>query len=206
MWLRGGEQMLVDLILNPEFVHALMRSLLEVNLAATKRFLEITGPYLEVVRTADDLASQDAPLMSPAAYREMIKPYQQQYYQLIKQYTDAKILLHCCGNPTPLLDDLIEAGVDIWRTVQLRGIKNYYELKDRYGERLTFWGAIDVQQLLPHGTPEDVREEVRLRIREFASGGGYVVAATHNIQADVPPQNVLAMAEAVREHGVYPIA
>jgi uroporphyrinogen decarboxylase len=136
----------------------------------------------------------------------MIKPYQKRYYQLISENTDAKIMLHCCGNPTPLLDDLIDAGVDIWRTVQLRGIKDHGELKTKYGDRLTFWGAIDVQQLLPCGTPEQVGQEVRLRIREFGSSGGYVVAATHNVQADVPPQNVLAMAEAARDYGAYPIA
>ena len=206
MWLRGGEQMLMDLVLNPEFVHALMEKLLEINVAATRRFLEITGPYLLVVRTADDLASQDSPLISPRVYREMVKPYHKQYYQFIRQYTDAKILLHCCGNPVPLLDDLIDAGVDIWRTVQLRGIQDHHELKSRYGDRLSFWGGIDVQQVLPSGTPAEVREEVHARILEFAPGGGYVAAATHNMQADVPPENVLAMAEAVRELGVHGLA
>ncbi len=205
MWLRGGAQWLMDLALNPEFVQALLDKLMELNLAATGRMLEIAGPYLSVVRTADDLAAQDAPLLSPATYRRLIKPYHEHYFHFIKQHTPAKVFLHCCGNLVPLLDDLLDAGMDIWRTVQLRGIPMRDELKARYGKNLTFWGGIDVQQVLPKATPEQVCEEVRARMRQFGPGGGYVVAATHNIQADVPPENILAMADAVREWGKYPL-
>ena len=143
--------------------------------------------------------------MSPATYRALIKPYHQRFNQMIKQHTDATIFLHCCGNITPLMDDLIDAGFEALHPVQVSAIPDPAGLKARYGDRVSFWGGIDTQQVLPRGTPADVREEVRLRLRQFAPGGGYIVAAVHNIQPDVPPENIFAMCDAVREFGAYPI-
>jgi len=203
--LRGFEQGLMDLVQNQEFMHALMEKLFELNVAVTKRFLEITGPYLAVVRTSDDLGVQDTLMMSPATYRKMIKPYQKRFNEVIKQYTDAKIFYHSCGNVTRLVGDLIDAGFEALNPVQVSAMDDLEDLKANYGDRLTFWGGIDTQRVLPYGTPGEVREEVRLRICQFGPGGGYVAAAVHNIQPDVPPRNILAMSEAVRELGVYPI-
>jgi uroporphyrinogen decarboxylase len=184
-------------------MHVLMRKLFEINVTITRRFLKITGPYLALIRTADDLATQTSLLISPATYSKIIKPYQKQLNQVIKQYTDAKIFFHSCGNITGLLDELIDAGVEALNPVQVSAIEDPGQLKANYGDKLTFWGGIDTQRVLPHGTPEAVREEVRLRFRQFGPGGGWVAAAVHNIQPDVSPRNIFAMSEAVRELCVY---
>jgi uroporphyrinogen decarboxylase len=205
-FLRGLEQMLMDLILNPELVSALLNKLLEINLAGTGRFLDIVGPYIQVFRTADDLAGQTAPLMSPATYRALLKPVYHKYYDFVRSKTDAKIFYHTDGNIVPLLDDLIEIGVDILNPIQVSALIETAELKAQYGDRLVFWGGVDTQRVMPLGTIEDVRAEVRKRIHDLAPGGGYVLAAVHNLQPDVPPCNILAMADACREYGRYPIA
>nr|MBC7243945.1 hypothetical protein [Chloroflexota bacterium] len=203
--LRGMTQALMDLVQDPDFIHALLDKLFELNAVITQRFLEITGPYLAAIRLVDDLATQSAPIMSPATYRAMIKPYHKKFCALIRQYTDAIIVLHSCGNITLLVDDLIDAGVQALNPVQVSAIPDVAGLKAKYGDRLSFWGGIDSQHVLPHGTPENVREEVGRRIHQLGQGGGYIAAAVHNIQPDVPPRNIIAMSEAVRELGVYPI-
>lgn len=204
-FLRGLEQSLIDIIRNQEFWHAYMEKLLELNCTFAKKFLEITGPYLAVLRTADDLATQNSLMMSPKTYREILKPYQKQLNEVIKRYTDATIFYHSCGNVTAAVGDLIEAGFEAINPVQVSAIPDPAELKAKYGDKLSFWGAIDTQHVLPHGTPEDVREEVKLRIRQLGRGGGYVAASVHNLNPDVPPQNIIAMSQAVREFGKYPI-
>lgn len=203
--LMGMERALMAVVSEEEFVRALLDRITAIAMTVTRRFLEITGPYLSVVRTSDDLATQRGPLMSPATYRKLIKPYHQRFFAMIKQHTDAKIFFHSCGNVVPLLPDLIDAGVEVLNPVQVAAFADPAAVKARYGDRLSFWGGIDTQWALPHGTPEEVREEVRLRIRQFGPGGGFVAAAVHNIQPDVPPENILAMSQAVREFGGYPV-
>jgi len=195
----------MDLVINPDFVHALLGKLSEINLAATGRFLDIAGPFIQVFRTADDMATQKGPLLSPDMYRRFIKPLYRKYYNLIKSKTEAKIFYHSCGNVTDLLEDFIDNGLDIINPVQVSAMPDTASLKKRFGDRLVFWGGIDTQHVLPQGTVQDVEQEVRLRIRDLAPGGGFVLAAVHNIQPDVPPDNILAMADACRKYGSYPI-
>lgn len=203
--LRGVEQSLMDLVINKDFVHALMEILFDLNTAIARQFLEITGPYLSVFRTADDVAAQKSSLMSPDTYREMIKPYHQRFNAFVKQHTDAKIFYHSCGNVVQLLDELIDAGFEILNPVQVAAFDDPAAVKAAYGGRLTFWGGIDTQRVLPNGTPQEVQEEVKLRIQQFGPGGGFVAAAVHNMQPDIPPENILAMSEAVEAYGKYPI-
>ena len=204
--MRGLEQFLVDLAADPEFVTSMMEKLLEINLKVAGRFLDAVGPYIQVFRIGDDLATQRGPLMSPRAYRTLLKPFYKKYVDFIKSKTEAKIFYHSCGNVVDLLDDLIEIGVDIINPVQVSAMGDTAALKARFGKRIVFWGAIDTQHVLPHGTVADVEAEVRLRIRDLAPGGGYVAASVHNIQPDVPPQNIIAMAEATRKYGAYPLS
>ena len=203
--LRGYDRFLMDLVLNPDFVHALLGKLSEINLAATARFLDAAGPYIQVFRTADDLATQIGPILSPDMYRRFIKPLYRTYYDLIKSKTDAKIFYHSCGNVIELLDDLVDIGLDIINPVQVSAMPDTASLKKRFGDSLVFWGGIDTQHVLPSGSIEDVEEEVRIRIRDLAPGGGFVLAAVHNIQPDVPSENIVAMAEACRKYGRYPL-
>ncbi len=204
--LRGFEQLLTDVALNPDFVHALMGKLVDINVAAIGRFLDAVGPYLQVFRTGDDLATQKGPLMSRATYRSVLKPHYKKMFEFIKSKTDAKLFYHCCGNVTDLLDDLAEIGVDAINPVQVSALGDTAALKSRFGKKLSFWGGIDTQHVLPHGSLEDVEAEVRLRIRDLAPGGGFVLGPVHNIQPDVPPQNILMMADAARKFGAYPLA
>jgi uroporphyrinogen decarboxylase len=203
--LRGLEQMLMDLVINPDFVSSLMARLLEINLAATGRFLDAVGPYIQVFRTGDDLATQKGLLMSPATYRRLLKPVYKRFFEFIKSKTGAKIFYHSCGNVVDLIDDLVEIGVDIINPVQVSAMGDTATLKARFGDRVTFWGAIDTQHVLPYGTVAQVEAEVRQRIRDLGPGGGFVAAAVHNIQPDVPPENIVAMAEATRKFGTYPL-
>ncbi len=205
-FLCGFERLLTDLVGDPEFVSALLNKLLEINIAGTARFLDIVGPYIHVFRSADDLASQNSPLMSPETYRAIIKPVYKKYYDFVRTKTEAKIFYHTDGNIIPLMEDLIDVGVDVLNPIQVSALIETAELKARYGSRVVFWGAIDSQKVLPLGSIDDVRAEVRRRIHDLAPGGGYVLASVHNMQPDIPPQNMLAMADACREFGRYPIS
>ncbi|NIM94747.1 MAG: hypothetical protein GTO18_13685 [Anaerolineales bacterium] len=204
--MRGYEQFLMDLLINQEFSIALMRNILDIRKVMTGRYLELVGKYLDVVYVADDLATQSGLLISPQTYRSIVKPLQRDYYQFIKERTEAKLFYHCCGNIEPLLEDFIEIGVDIINPVQvsIEGL-DVQRIKEKYGDRICFWGGIDTQQVLPQGNREDVRDEVRTRVSELARGGGYVLAPVHNIQPDVKPENISVMYEAVKEFGEYPI-
>ena len=127
------------------------------------------------------------------------------YFDFVKSKTDARIFYHTCGNIVDLLDDLIEIGVDIINPVQVSAMGDTAELKKRFGDRLVFWGGVDTQHVMPHGNVRDVESEVRRRIQDLGPGGGYVAAAVHAIQPDVPPGNIVAMAQAVRKFGNYPL-
>jgi uroporphyrinogen decarboxylase len=205
--MRGLDTWLTDLITDPEFCHALLRKITDLMLAGVKRFLDECGPYIDVIITGDDLGMQHAPMMSPRVYRKIIKPYHAELLSTIKQRTKAKVFFHSDGNVYPLIGDLIEVGVDLLNPVQVsaRDMGDTARLKREFGDRLSFCGAIDTQWALPFGTTEDVRGEVRRRIRDLAPGGGYIVASVHCIQPDVPPENILAMCDEVRAAGKYPL-
>ena len=203
--LRGFQRMLTDVMDNTEFVLALMNKILELNIAGTSRFLGLAGKYIHVIRTADDLATQNSLLMSPKTFRTLLKPFYKKYFDFVHSKTDAKIFYHSCGNITGLLDDLIEIGVDIINPVQVSAMGDTAALKARFANRIVFWGGIDTQHALPNGSVKDVEEEVHRRIRDLGPGGGYVVGSVHNIQPDVPPENIVAMAEATRKYGKYPL-
>lgn len=203
--LRGFERLLMDVALDPQFVSALMSKLLEIHLAATSRYLDAAGPYIQIVRVGDDLATQDGLLISLGAYRKLVKPAHRKYFDLIRSKTDAKIYYHSCGNATDLIDDLAEIGVDILNPVQVSAMGDTAALKARFGHKISFCGAIDTQRVLPFGSVKEVEAEVQRRIRDLAPGGGFVLSAVHNIQPDVPPENILAMANAAREFGEYPL-
>jgi uroporphyrinogen decarboxylase len=155
----------------------------------------------------DDLGSQSSTLISPDLYRRLVKPYHAEAIAALKSASRAKIFFHSDGNIFPLIGDLIEVGVDILNPVQVSAgdMGDTARLKREFGDRLSFCGAVDTQRVLPFGTPDDVRREVRQRIRDLAPDGGYICAAVHCIQPDVPPKNVCAMFEEARIAGRYPV-
>jgi uroporphyrinogen decarboxylase len=197
--LRGIDTFLMDMAADEEFFTALMSKIKEMMIGCAVELLREAGRYIDVFVVADDLGMTGGPMMSPASYRRLIKPHQAELYAAIKQHTSAKIFLHSCGNIYPLLGDLAEIGVDLVNPVQVSAgpMGDTARLKREFGNRLAFCGGIDTQRVMPHGTTDDVREEVRRRIRDLAPGGGYVAAAVHCIQPDVPPENVVAMCDEV---------
>jgi len=131
----------------------------------------------------------------------MIKPYHRELFKFIKENTDAKLMYHCCGDVTMLIEDFIEIGVDILNPVQVSAANMDTKiLKEKYGGKIIFWGSVDSQYIVPNGTTDEVRTEVRKRIDDLAAGGGFVLSATHNIQSDVPPENVLAMIDEAHKY------
>ena len=162
--------------------------------AAQRRALHMHIGYGKENADADDLGLQGGLMVSPEAYRALIKPRHERYFRLLHERSPAKVLFHTCGSVAEILDDLVEIGVDILHPVQVSaaGMQPAY-LKQRWGGKLTFWGGIDTQHVLPRGSTEDVKAEVERRVEEFGRGGGYVLGAVHNIQPDVPTPNVLTM-------------
>lgn len=205
--LRGLDAWLMDLVADPEFAHALLRKVTDLMIAGATAFLKEVGPFVDLVLAGDDLGTTDRPIMSPHTYRKILKPYHAEMLSAIKKMTKAKIFFHSDGNIYPLIGDLIEVGVDVLNPVQIsaKDMGDTVRLKREFGKSISFCGAIDTQDVLPHGTPEDVRVEVRRRIKDLAPGGGYIAAAVHCIQPDVPPENFLAMCDEVAAAGRYPL-
>jgi uroporphyrinogen decarboxylase len=204
-WLRGYEQYYVDLALNQTMVAYVLDRMLEFKSAYWARALDELGDLVDIVVEADDLGGQHAPLMSPATYRTLIQPRHRRLFTFIKDQAAVKIFYHTCGAVRRLIPDLIDAGIDILNPVQISAADmDPAELKREFGRDLVFWGGgVDTQRVLGTGTPERVRSDVKRNIEALASGGGFVFAAVHDIQANVPPENVLAMWEAVRKYGAY---
>jgi uroporphyrinogen decarboxylase len=201
-YLRGYEQWLVDIVLNPGFLDALMDRTLEWWLALAGAVLDQVGPYVDVVAFGDDVAFHDRPIVDLGRYRRLFNPRHRQMVELIKIKSEAKVLYHCCGAVKSLIGEFVDMGVDALNPVQVSSAgMDTVELKAEFGDHICFWGGIDTQRVLPMGSPQDVRAEVRRRIRDLSPGGGYVLAAVHNIQEDVPPENILAMADAAIEFG-----
>jgi len=203
-FLRGFQDWLMDLAADPPLAEALLDRVLDVWQEIALRLVRAAGPFVDVVFYADDIAHQTAMLMSMAAYRRLIKPRQARLLRALHGATAARIVYHSCGAVYPAIGDLIDMGIDALNPVQVSAAgMEPARLKREFGRHLCFWGGIDTHHVLPHGTPEEVRAEVRRRVAELAEGGGYVIASVHNIQAEVPPQNILAMCDqSLRERAV----
>lgn len=203
---RGPDQFFMDLIMDKPFASALLNKLADLHIQLYKNFLDAVGDYVDIVMVADDLGAENSPLISLETYRELIRPCHQRIWRFIKQNTDARLFLHSCGSVAQFIPDLIEDGVDILNPVQVtaKGMDTSI-LKRDFGDKLTFWGSIDTKHVMPSGSTQVVENEVKKRIHDLAPGGGFVLAAVHNLQPGVPPQNICAMYEAGRKYGKYPI-
>jgi uroporphyrinogen decarboxylase len=206
--LRGWENFYVDLAGSPEFASRLMNRYLDYKLRIAELALNEIGGNLDVVLVStDDLGMTDRPIVSPAMYRELIKPIMRRMFDFFRKRTHAKRFFHTDGAVYPLIEDFVEIGVEALNPIQVSaaGMGDTAKMKAEFGKRLAFWGAIDSHRVLPYGSPADVREEVRRRIRDLGPGGGYVLCSVHNVQPEVPPENVVAMFDAARELGRYPL-
>ena len=201
-FLRGFAEWLVDLYQRPVYACRMADIYADFWIQVAEKALDRVGDLVDIVGWGDDIAMQQAPLVAPEVYRNLIKPCHKKLNDAVHAMTDAKVWYHSCGSVYPLIEDLIEIGVDILNPVQVSARDmEAGRLKAKFGDRICFWGGIDTQQALPFGTPEDVRRAVRLAIDSLSEGGGYVLASVHNIQNDVPPANVVAMFDEARSYG-----
>ncbi len=201
----GLEDFFVALVTESKFADRLMGQITEIYIESCNDYLEQVGEYLHVFTYWDDVSGQDGWLISPDIYRKMVKPKQRRLLEAIKSKTNAKVYYHSCGAVYDLIPDLIELGFDILNPVQVsaRGMDTK-RLKEEYGKDIVFWGGgADTQRVLPFGKPDEVANEVKRRIDDLAPGGGFVFAAVHNIQAFVPPENIVTMFEIALEYGNY---
>ena len=188
----------------PERAHAFLDKVVEMHLANLDNFLRDVAPHIDIILFGDDLGMQNGPQISPKMYRDFFFPREKIMWQQVhKRAPHLKIMLHCCGGVRELLDGLIEAGLDAINPVQITctGMEPA-GLKRDFGSRLTFWGGgCDTRHMLSHGTPAEIREHVRQMLDIWRPGGGYVFQQVHNIMADVPPENIVAMFDAAIEFG-----
>jgi uroporphyrinogen decarboxylase len=210
----GQANWLTLLVTHPDYCVALMQRIAKIQKAVYLEGLEHIGKYLSLIRLGgEDFGTQGGLLISPRMFRTMIKPILKDIYLAVKERLadmgnyDCKLMLHSCGGIEPLIDDFIEIGVDVLDPVQTRAKNmNALHLKQKYGDRISFHGGIDTQGILPFGSPEDVAEETRRKLQSFAPGGGYILCPTHNLQADVKAENIIAMVETGIQSGSYPLA
>jgi len=201
----GMENFLMALVSEPKFADRLMEQITDIYIESCNSYLDQVGPYIQVFTYWDDLNTQNGWLIRPELYRRMIKPKQRRLVEALKKKTTAKLFFHGCGATYDLIPDLIDLGFDILNPVQVsaRGMDTQ-KLKQEFGRDIVFWGGgVDTQRVLPFGTPSQVAEEVKRRIDDLAPGGGFVFAAVHNIQAFVPPQNIVTAFDTARQYGQY---
>ncbi len=203
--LRGFEDGYLDLAGEPARARRVMERILEVKLAYWERLLPELEGVVDIVGEADDLGGQDRLLFSPRTYRDLVKPLHRELFAFLRAHTSAKVFFHTCGAVRDVIPDLIEIGVDILNPVQVSAAgMDTAELKREFGRDIVFWGGgVDTQHVLGAATPSAVREDVRRHVEDLRPGGGFVFAAVHNIQANVPPENILAMRQALATHGRY---
>ncbi len=206
-FLTGMDRWFMDMKLNEKFYFALSDRLLEIGSELQKRWLQEVGEYLDFISIYDDLGSQQGLLISHDDYRKFIHPYTKQIIENIKKYAPhVKIYRHACGSCYHVMKDFIELGIDVVHPVQPQARYNEpWRLKKEFGMDITLCGGIDIQTWLPTGTPEQVKEEVKKVMEVYAPGGGFIIAPTHNIEPDTPPENIIAAFDAALEYGKYPI-
>jgi uroporphyrinogen decarboxylase len=201
--LRGFTRFMMDLAKGGAFVEDLIGGIVETQLSNLSLYLEAVGKYVQIIQFGDDLGMQDRPIMSRSMYQKYLMPGHQKLFQHVHHNSNCAVFIHSCGSIYPLIPDLIAAGIDILNPVQTSA-KNMdpKQLKDEFGNQITFWGGgCDTQRVLPFATPDEVAQHVRERIEIFAPGGGFVFNSIHNIQADVPPENIVAMFDTALEFG-----
>jgi uroporphyrinogen decarboxylase len=203
--LRGYEQFLVDLASDPVLAETMLDKNLELAIRFWDAYLSEVGEYVQVVAQGDDLGMQTGSIISPKMYRQFIKPRHKQLFDFIHSKTKAKVFLHSCGSVYNLIPDLIDAGVEILSPVQFTAARmDLARLKKEFGHDLTFWGGgVDTQHVLPHGTLQDIQDDVRRNIDILAPGGGFVFVPVHNIQADITPERIQAVYQTALEKRLY---
>lgn len=200
-FLRRMDNFLMDLLCEPDQVARMLDQLLERHLATLAKVCDSVGDVVDIIRFGDDLGMTSGPFMDVDTYRSLFKPRHKQLCDYVKTHSQMHTFIHSCGSISSLMPDLIEAGIEIFNPVQTNARQMEPEfLKKEFGQDCTFWGGgVETVGTLNNGTPEQVREQVLERLEIMSAGGGFVFNTVHNILPDVPPQNILAMFDAVKE-------
>lgn len=200
--LRGFTELLEDLLLNEAFAKALQERVTDVICGIAETALKEVGDLIDGVSFGDDMGIQTQSFVSRDLYRRMLKPHHARFVDTLHRLTDARVIMHSDGSIYEILGDIIDCGVDVINPVQTNADgMDPGRLKAEFGNDVCFWGGIDTQRVLPFGSPEEVAQEVRDRIGDLGRGGGYVLASVHNIQSEVPPENIVAMFDTARAPG-----
>ncbi len=205
--MQGMEAFLLNMAMYPDFARALLEKIAGYCKVLMGRFLNELGDNVDIIKIGDDLGTQESLMISPQMYRDLLMPIHADFIDFIKARTSAKIFFHSCGDVFPLIEDFIDIGVDILNPIQTSSGKmsDLAALKKRFGRNIVFCGGIDSHRILPYGSVEEVRQEVHRVIDLLGAGGGTMIGAVHTVMDDVPPENVLAMVDAVEEFGHYPL-
>jgi len=204
--LRGTENFLMDMAIHPELAQELLDRINDLLVGLFHQAMRAGGDYFDMIELpGDDYAYNLGTIISPRMFRRFIKPILSRFIETIRTYRpDIKIMFHSDGLITSLLEDLIDIGIDVVHPLEPLPGTDFIEIKKQFGKRIAFLGAIDISHALPGGK-EDVIAEVQTRIRQLAPGGGYILAPSNHIQADVPPENVESLYKSAQQFGVYPI-
>lgn len=203
MYLRGTEQFMTDLALRPALAECILEHISDYYLSCNRRFFEAARGLVDVFFMGDDMGTQASTWVSPEMYRRFFKKRLAAYCRLAHEF-GMKTMYHTCGNVAPLVGDFIDAGLDVLQSLQPAALGDRLGwLKQEYGRDLSFQGGIDIQDVLPRGSPTDVADHVRSRAEVLGPGGGYIFGTAHNLLPDVPTENILALAEAYHTFGAY---
>jgi len=203
MYIRGMEQILVDMTLDPEIAEAIFANIRGFYCAYAERIFDAANGGIDIILTGDDFGAQNGPIVSPDMWVRFLGKGFEDYISLAKS-CGARVMHHTCGSVRPIIPLMIERGLDVLQSIQPEASDmDPAELKREFGSRLAFHGGISIQRTLPFGTPEDVRNEVRDRLEALGKGGGYILCTSHNIQADTPLSNFEALLDAYRDLGQY---
>jgi uroporphyrinogen decarboxylase len=200
--LRGLDNLLMDMVEDKDFVHALFDKVMQYPLVAGRKLIEMG---IDMLWTGDDVGTQRGLIMSPETWREFMKPrFAKLFSEFRKLNPNVKIAYHSCGNCEAILDEMVEIGLDIINPIQPACMNPEY-IKKRYGKKLVLWGGVDIQNLLPFGTKAEIDAYVKKLIADCGVGGGFIISPAHNVQGDTSIENILQFYKAAREFGRYPI-
>jgi uroporphyrinogen decarboxylase len=204
--LRGTNTFLMDMVINPEFAQTLLERITSVLEGLLKLAMQAGGQYIHLIELpGDDYAGNTSTIMSPLMFRKFIKPCISRLVKTVKEHNpDVKVMMHSDGAITNLLPDIVDLGLDVIHPLEPLPIMDLAAIKEKFGRRISFLGGIDISHAMP-GKQEDVISEVRQRIKQLAPGGGYILAPSNHLQANVPAENVVTLFETARQYGKYPI-
>ena len=204
-WMCGFDDFLLKMALDPDFIRTFFDKVLEIQLRVIEQYYCALGPYLDLAVSGDDFGTQNGPMISPEMFTELVAPYFTARIKRTKEISNCYYWHHSCGSVFKLLEPILACGVDILNPIQTSAIgMEPARLKKYFGDRLVFWGGVDVQQFLPHVSPDEIAPVIHDLIDTLGKDGGYVMAAAHEMQDDTPPENIIAWMDAVRSHKHLP--